>query len=60
MPEAWINPNARDEKDGQVGYEINFDRYFYACQLPRDLEVIEAEIKMLEKEILNRLKEVTE
>lgn len=63
VPDAWINLNARDDKDGEVGkvgYEINFNRYFYEYQPPRDLEVIEAEIKTLEKEIMEMLKEVTE
>ncbi|MCL4271845.1 MAG: type I restriction-modification system subunit M [Anaerolineales bacterium] len=63
VPDAWINLNVRDEKDGEVGkvgYEINFNRYFYEYQPPRDLEVIEAEIKTLEKEIMDMLKEVTE
>jgi type I restriction enzyme M protein len=63
VPEAWINTGQRDEKDkqiGKVGYEINFNRYFYEYQPPRDLEVIEAEIKTLEKEIMEMLREVTE
>ena len=32
VPDAWINTSVRDEKDGEVGkvgYEINFNRYFY-------------------------------
>lgn len=63
VADAWINLNVRDDKDGEagkVGYEINFNRYFYEYQPPRDLEVIEAEIKTLEKEIMDMLKEVTE
>lgn len=63
VPDAWIQSNVRDDKDGQVGkvgYEINFNRYFYEYQPPRDLEVIEAEIKTLEKEIMEMLREVTE
>lgn len=63
VPDAWINADIRDPKDkevGKVGYEINFNRYFYEYQPPRDLEVIEAEIKTLEKEIMEMLKEVTE
>lgn len=63
VPDAWINLNVRDDKDGKVGkvgYEINFNRYFYKYQPPRDLEEIEAEIKTLEKEIMEMLKEVTE
>jgi type I restriction enzyme M protein len=63
VPDAWINTSVRDDKDGEVGkvgYEINFNRYFYEYQPPRDLEVIEAEIKTLEKEIMDMLREVTE
>ncbi len=63
VPDAWINTSVRDDKDGEVGkvgYEINFNRYFYEYQPPRDLAVIEAEIKTLEKEIMDMLKEVTE
>lgn len=63
VPDAWINLNVRDDKDsevGKVGYEINFNRFFYEYQPPRDLEVIEAEIKTLEKEIMEMLKEVTD
>ena len=32
VPDAWIDANKRDGKDGEVGivgYEINFNRYFY-------------------------------
>ena len=62
VPEAWINRSAVDPKDGQggkVGYEINFNRYFYRYQPPRPLEEIEAEIKVLEQEIVQTLREVT-
>jgi type I restriction enzyme M protein len=45
---------------GKVGYEINFNRYFYQYQPPRHLEVIEADIKVLEKDILEMLRGVTE
>ncbi len=61
VPDAWINPDVRDAKDGavgKVGYEINFNRYFYHYQPPRALEEIEADIKQLEKEILEMLREV--
>jgi type I restriction enzyme M protein len=61
VPDAWINTAIRDQKDGQVGrvgYEINFNRYFYTYQPPRPLEQIEAEIKALEGEILAMLREV--
>jgi len=41
-----------------VGYEINFNRYFYQYQPPRPLPEIEADIKTLEQEILRLLREV--
>jgi hypothetical protein len=40
-------------------YEIPFNRHFYTCQPPRPLEEIAADIKILEKEILALLGEVT-
>lgn len=63
VPDAWINRAIIDEKDGEVGkvgYEINFNRYFYQYTPPRPLEEIEAEIKVVEGEIMALLKEVTE
>ena len=62
VPDAWINESVRDEKDGEVGkvgYEINFNRYFYKYVPPRPLEEIEADIKAIEKDILAMLAEVT-
>ena len=61
VPDAWINTAIRDHKDGdvgRVGYEINFNRYFYKYQPPRPLEEIEADIKTLERDILEMLREV--
>ncbi len=62
VPDAWINTAVVDHKDGKVGkigYEINFNRYFYKYQPPRPLEAIEADIKVIEKDILRMLAEVT-
>lgn len=56
--DAWINTNYIDAKDGQigrVGYEINFNRYFYVYQPPRPLEEIDRDIKAIEREILDML-----
>ena len=61
VPDAWINTSIRDHKDkevGKVGYEINFNRYFYQYQPPRPLEEIESDIKGLEKDIITMLREV--
>jgi type I restriction enzyme M protein len=42
-----------------VGYEINFNRYFYRYTPPRALEEIEGEIRGVEQDILRMLAEVT-
>jgi len=42
-----------------VGYEINFNRYFYKYTPPRPLEEIESDIKALEGDIVTLLKEIT-
>lgn len=58
VPDAWIDLNRRDEQDakvGLIGYEINFNRYFYKYKPPRPLEEIEAEIKQIEKDIMEML-----
>ena len=52
-----------DEKDkqvGKVGYEINFNRYFYKYTPARPLEEIEADIRTVEQEIMAMLREITE
>jgi type I restriction enzyme M protein len=54
LPDAWINTTLCDPQDGRVGrvgYEINFNRYFYTYQPPRSLQEIEAEILALQTEI---------
>ena len=61
VPDAWVNETIRDAKDGGigvVGYEINFNRYFYRYTPPRPLEAIEADIKAVEFDVLKLLKEV--
>ena len=60
VPDAWIN-TVRDAKDGEigkVGYEINFNRYFYQYEPPRPLDEINTDISALEQEILAMLREV--
>ncbi len=55
VPDAWI-----DLEKTKVGYEVNFNRYFYKYVPPRDLNKIDEELKAIEGEILNLLKDVTE
>ena len=54
VPDAWVG-------DGKtkIGYEIPLTRHFYRYDPPRPLDKIDAEIKMLEDEIVGLLKEVT-
>ncbi len=62
VPDAWIDTDKRDERDhavGIVGYEINFNRYFYKYTPPRPIEVIEEEIRAIETDIVRMLGEVT-
>ena len=61
VPDAWVDESYTDDRDGEigrVGYEINFNRYFYKYVPPRPLEEIDAELKTLEAEIAGLLKEV--
>lgn len=61
IPEAWINKGIRYRKDGDVdkiGYEINFNHYFYKYVLSRHFEEIEVDINKLEKEIIEMIKEI--
>lgn len=62
VPDAWIDTSKTDAKDGLVGivgYEINFNRYFYVYQPPRALAKIDADLKAVEAEIAALLGEVT-
>jgi type I restriction enzyme M protein len=61
VPDAWVDESHTDPTDGgvgRVGYEINFNRYFYQYVPPRPLAEIDAELKTLEAEIAGLLKEV--
>jgi type I restriction enzyme M protein len=62
MPDAWIDSEKRDPKDdkvGLIGYEINFNRYFYRYAPPRPLEEIESDIRGIEQDIMRMLADVT-
>ncbi len=55
VPDAWV-----DESKTKVGYEINFNRYFYKYVPPRPLKEIEVDLKTIEQKIADMLEEVTE
>jgi type I restriction enzyme M protein len=54
VPDAWI-----DHSKTKLGYEIPLNRHFYRYEPPRELAVIEGEIKALEAAIVRLLGEVT-
>lgn len=63
VPDAFIDYSVRDSKDGEVGivgYEINFNRYFYKYVPPRDLHDIDVDLKACEARIQALLEEVAE
>ncbi len=51
VPDAWV-----DTSKTKIGYEINFNRYFYKYTPPRSLEEIEADLEKIESEIAVLLK----
>ena len=55
VPDAWV-----DHTKTKIGYEIPLTRHFYKYVPPRPLSEIDAEIKALEAEIQELLREVTE
>ena len=61
VPDAYVNGDIRDEKDGKVGkvgYEINFNRYFYVYKPPRAPHVIANEIREMEQRFVELMKGV--
>lgn len=55
VSDSWM-----DRSKDKVGYEINFNRHFYKYTPSRSLEVIDADLKKAEDEIMRLLREVTE
>jgi type I restriction enzyme M protein len=55
VPDAWV-----DHTKTKIGYEVPLTRHFYKYVPPRPLAEIDAEIKALEAEIQDLLREVTE
>lgn len=61
--DAYVDESYVDDADGGVGlvgYEINFNRYFYEYRPPRELVEIDGELKAVEARIATMLAEVTE
>ncbi len=61
MVTLWGNYEGISQGEvGIVGYEINFNRYFYQYVPPRELSVIDRELKACEARIQALLNEVAE
>ncbi|MGB0833340.1 MAG: type I restriction-modification system subunit M [Psychrobium sp.] len=61
VSDAWIDIKKTDAKDGKVGvvgYEIPFNRHFYAYEQPRTLEEIDADLDKVSADIMQLLNEV--
>jgi len=54
VPDAWI-----DHEKTKVGYEIPFNRHFYVFKPPRELAVIDAELKIVTDKILTMIGELS-
>ena len=54
VPDAWM-----DRTKDKVGYEINFNRYFFKYTPPRPLAQIDADLKKAEEKIMRLIREVT-
>jgi type I restriction enzyme M protein len=54
VPDAWM-----DRSKDKVGYEINFNRYFFVFTPPRTLPEIDADLQRAEDEVVRLLSQVT-
>jgi len=53
VPDAWI-----DYTKTKIGYEIPINRHFYVYEPPRDLDEIENDLKRIEQDILDMMREI--
>ena len=61
VPDAWVNEDKRDPKDGKVGivgYEIPFNRHFYVYEPPRPLEEIDRDLEQCFANIRQMMEEL--
>jgi type I restriction enzyme M protein len=62
VADAFIDEDYTDEQDGKVGrvgYEINFNRYFYEYDPPRPLGEIEKDLQEVQRDIIEMMEDVT-
>lgn len=63
VQDAYIDQSYRDEIDNQVGivgFEINFNRYFYEFKPPRSLHEIDEDLKAVSRSIMAALEDLAE
>ncbi|WP_018148484.1 type I restriction-modification system subunit M [Henriciella marina] len=61
VPDAWVDEtyvDSRDKRVGRLGYEINFNKYFYQRMPPRSLGEIDRDLDKMESWIASVLNEV--
>ena len=60
IPFSWVETFAVEVANSSqgVGYEINFNRFFYKYVTPRKLEDIDADLKQVAAEIAELLREI--
>lgn len=61
VPDAVVDETAvdtLDEQIGIVGYEVNFNRYFYKFVPPRNPQEISTELMKLEEKCAELMKEL--
>jgi len=54
VPDAWIDPDRT-----KIGYEIPFNRHFYVFKPPRELNEIDAELKVVTDAIVKMIGELS-
>jgi type I restriction enzyme M protein len=62
VEDAFIDEDYTDNQDGKVGrvgYEINFNRYFYEYDPPRPLNEIEEDLQEVQRDIVEMMDEIT-
>lgn len=61
VPDAWVDEEYRDERDhdvGRVGYEINFNRYFFEFFRPAPLHKLDSQLEKLRDDVADLLAKV--
>ncbi|MDA8590776.1 type I restriction-modification system subunit M [Luminiphilus sp.] len=61
VSDAWVDETYTDETDGElgrIGYEIPFNRHFYAYMPPRELDDIDTDLKRVTDRVLQMIQDM--